>query len=55
MRLYDLCYSERALLNIALRRAKISRIEDLNDPFELLRLTSQYFACRHKYFALPVA
>ena len=36
MRLYNLCDAHHALNNVALRRIKISRIEDLNDPFELL-------------------
>lgn len=36
MRLYNLSYAHHGLNNIALRRIKISRIEDLNDPFELM-------------------
>ncbi len=36
MRLYNLSGADHALINIVLRRIKISRIEDLNDPFELL-------------------
>jgi hypothetical protein len=36
MRLYNLSPTPYALSNIALRRLKISRLSDLNDPFELL-------------------
>src|SRR5687767_14278862 len=36
MRVYHLSNAEFALSNIALRRIKISRFSDLNDPFELL-------------------
>ena len=36
MRVYYLTGAQFALNNIALRRLKIARIEDLNDPFELL-------------------
>ncbi len=36
MRVYYLTGSQYALSNIALRRIKIARFEDLNDPFELL-------------------
>jgi hypothetical protein len=36
MRLYYLTGAEFALSNIALRRVRISRFADLNDPFELL-------------------
>lgn len=36
IRLYNLASSKYALQNIERRRVKISRIEDLNDPFELL-------------------
>lgn len=36
MRLYNLSDATHALVNLALRRIKISRIADLNDPFELL-------------------
>lgn len=36
MRLYNLSDANYALINLALRRIKISRIADLNDPFELL-------------------
>jgi hypothetical protein len=36
MRLYNLSSTPYALSNIALRRLKISRLSDLNDPFELL-------------------
>lgn len=35
MRVYHLTNAQHALSNIALRRIKISRIADLNDPFEL--------------------
>src|SRR5690606_13160087 len=36
MQLFNLSSAEYAISNIALRRIKISRIGDLNDPFELL-------------------
>jgi hypothetical protein len=36
MQLFNLTTAEFAISNIALRRIKISRIADLNDPFELL-------------------
>jgi len=36
MRVYYLCPAQFAISNIALRRIKISRFSDLNDPFELL-------------------
>jgi len=36
MRLFNLTFAEFALSNLAMRRIKISRISDLNDPFELL-------------------
>jgi hypothetical protein len=36
MKLYYLTSADYAVSNIALRRLKISRISDLNDPFELL-------------------
>lgn len=36
MRLYHILPSEFAVSNLALRRLKISRVHDLNDPFELL-------------------
>ena len=36
MRVYYLTGAQYALSNIALRRIKIARFEDLNDPFELL-------------------
>jgi len=35
MRVYHLTSAEYALSNIALKRLKISRLHDLNDPFEL--------------------
>ena len=36
MRVYYLTGAPFALSNLALRRIKIARFEDLNDPFELL-------------------
>mgnify|MGYP001217587145 CR=1 FL=1 len=36
MRVYNLTGAQFAISNIALRRVKISRYRDLNDPFELL-------------------
>ena len=36
MRAYNLCDAHHALLNVSMRRMKISRVADLNDPFELL-------------------
>ena len=36
MQLFNLTTAEFAISNVALRRIKISRIADLNDPFELL-------------------
>jgi hypothetical protein len=36
MRVYYLTGAQLALSNVALRRIKISRFSDLNDPFELL-------------------
>jgi hypothetical protein len=36
MRVYNLSDANHALLNISLRRLKVSRAQDLNDPFELL-------------------
>lgn len=36
MRVFHLTHAEHALSDIALRRLKIARIADLNDPFELL-------------------
>jgi len=36
MRVYNLTTSQFALSNIALRRLKVARFNDLNDPFELL-------------------
>lgn len=36
MRVYHFVSSQYALSDIALRRMKIARLEDLNDPFELL-------------------
>ncbi len=45
MRLYHLTTTEYAISNIALRRLKIARFGDLNDPFELLaaELTDKEF------------
>ncbi|ROH85990.1 DUF2971 domain-containing protein [Stagnimonas aquatica] len=36
MKLFNLTDSNHGLLNLALRRIKVSRVADLNDPFELL-------------------
>lgn len=36
MRVYNLTSTQHALSNIALRRLKVARFNDLNDPFELL-------------------
>jgi|SRR6185312_15311072 len=36
MRLYNLSDATHTLINISLKRMKVSRIADLNDPFELL-------------------
>lgn len=36
MRVYHLCHANHAISNISLRRLKISRFHDLNDPFELM-------------------
>jgi hypothetical protein len=36
MRVYHLLSAENGLSNISLRRIRISRLRDLNDPFELL-------------------
>lgn len=36
MRVYNLTSTQFALSNIALRRLKVARFDDLNDPFELL-------------------
>ncbi|MEA3394859.1 MAG: DUF2971 domain-containing protein [Pseudomonadota bacterium] len=38
MRIYYLSPSQFAISNLALRRLKIARISDLNDPFELLAM-----------------
>lgn len=38
MRVFYLCPSQFAISNIALKRIKIARISDLNDPFELLAI-----------------
>lgn len=40
MRVYYMCAIQYAVSNIALRRIKISRYNDLNDPFELLSVVS---------------
>ena len=36
MRVYHLCQATHAISNISLKRLKVSRFHDLNDPFELL-------------------
>ena len=36
MRVYYLTSAEYAISNLALKRIKVSRYQDLNDPFELL-------------------
>src|SRR5258706_10147132 len=36
MRVYHFLSAENALSNLALKRMRVSRIRDLNDPFELL-------------------
>jgi hypothetical protein len=38
MRLYYLCPQQYGVSNLALRRLKIARLADLNDPFELLAM-----------------
>ncbi|MEZ5329672.1 MAG: DUF2971 domain-containing protein [Verrucomicrobiales bacterium] len=48
MRLYYLTGAQYALENVRRRRVKISRIEDLNDPFELLGVD-----LRHKELREP--
>ena len=42
IRLYHLTTQEHAISNIALRRIKVARFYDLNDPFELLALNFKY-------------
>ncbi|MHC5147272.1 DUF2971 domain-containing protein [Stenotrophomonas rhizophila] len=49
MRLYYLTSSHFAISNIALKRVKVSRFSDLNDPFELLAVNLADKASR-KYF-----
>lgn len=46
MRLFNLTSAEFAISNLALRRTKISRIGDLNDPFELLPINIRDKALR---------
>jgi hypothetical protein len=41
MRVFYLTGAQFALSNLALRRVKISRFEDLNDPFELLGINPE--------------
>jgi len=38
MRVYNLTTAQYALSNIALRRLKVARYDQLNDPFELLAI-----------------
>ena len=40
MRVYHLCGVQYAISNIALRRLKVSRYSDLNDPFELASIAA---------------
>lgn len=49
MRVYYFTSSEFAISNIALRRVKISRFHDLNDPFELLGVNLGDKALRSKF------
>jgi hypothetical protein len=46
MRVYYLTSSQFALSNIALRRLKVARFNDLNDPFELLAVDVAEFDLR---------
>ena len=46
MRVYYLTTSQFALSNIALRRLKVARFNDLNDPFELLAVDVAAFNLR---------
>lgn len=52
MRVYHLCNANHAISNISLRRLKISRFHDLNDPFELLagNLTDSSFRAATEKF-----
>jgi len=49
MRAYYLTTSAYAISNIALRRIKISRFQDLNDPFELLAVNLAEKTTRKKF------
>jgi hypothetical protein len=46
VRVYNLTTSQFALSNIALRRLKVARFNDLNDPFELLAVDVAEFDLR---------
>lgn len=46
MRVFYLTTSQFALSNIALRRLKVARLNDLNDPFELLAIDVAAFDLR---------
>jgi hypothetical protein len=46
MRVYNLTTAQFALSNIALRRLKVARFKDLNDPFELLAVDVADFDLR---------
>ena len=46
MRVYNLTTAQFALSNIALRRLKVARFNDLNDPFELLAVDVTNFDLR---------
>lgn len=41
MRVYDLTGAQFGLSDLALRRVKVARFADLNDPFELLAVDLQ--------------
>ena len=41
MRVYYLTSAQYAISNIAFRRIKVSRFNDLNDPFELLAVNTE--------------
>ncbi len=51
MRIYYLTSAQFALSNLALRRIKISRFADLNDPFELLGIDVNDKSCRSAFRA----
>ena len=51
MRVYNLTTSQFALSNIALRRLKVARFNDLNDPFELLAVDVAAFNLRVGMYA----